>query len=259
MLVNILQTFDDANGKRHLVGDNVDVDPVIARRWIADGMASSDVDGRQDNAVDAAALAASGIYPVPQYAWASRPAASSLPVGSRIQVTDVGPQHNEFVTDGSYWRPLGMVPLLFQATEITKTDADTATQTVFSYTVKAGLLAPGCSLYCEGQMSTNAVVAVNKNLNFTLGGVSAGGYLVGTTLKDMRFDLRTKALTDNTFDSWSPGSANSYAASGGAGYVSGSRPLSSSDLTLTATMNWATAGSGSNTLTFRPFKLWLVP
>lgn len=60
MLVNILQTFDDANGKRRLVGDNVDVDPVIARRWIADGMASSDADGRQDNAVDAAALAASG-------------------------------------------------------------------------------------------------------------------------------------------------------------------------------------------------------
>lgn len=60
MLVNILQTFDDANSKRHLVGDNVDVDPVIARRWIADGMASSDVDGRQDNAVDVAALAASG-------------------------------------------------------------------------------------------------------------------------------------------------------------------------------------------------------
>jgi hypothetical protein len=63
MLVNILQTFDDANGKRHLVGDNIDVDPVIARRWIADGMASSDVDMRQDNAVDAAALAASRIVP----------------------------------------------------------------------------------------------------------------------------------------------------------------------------------------------------
>ena len=44
------------------MGDNVDVDPVIARRWIADGMASS---GRgraaRDNAVDVAALAASGV------------------------------------------------------------------------------------------------------------------------------------------------------------------------------------------------------
>lgn len=258
MLVNILQTFDFA-GRRYLVGGNPDVDTAIARQWIADGKASADTDTRQDNAVDMAALAASGIYPVLRYAWASRPAASSLPVGTEIMVTDIGPQHNRFVTDGAYWRPVGMVPLLFQATEVTKTDADTATQTVFSYTVKAGLLAPGCSLYCEGQLTANAVVAVNKNLNFTLGGISAGGYQVGTTLKDTRFDLRIKALSDTTYDSWSPGSANSYAASGGTGYVSNSRPLSTSDLTFAATMNWATAGTGTNTLTFRPFKLWLVP
>lgn len=59
MLVNLLQTFDFA-GRRYLVGDNPDVDPAIARKWITDGLASADVDMRQDNAVDTAALAASG-------------------------------------------------------------------------------------------------------------------------------------------------------------------------------------------------------
>lgn len=59
MLVNILQTFDFA-GRRYLVGDNPDADPALARKWIADGFATADIDQRQDNAVDPAALAASG-------------------------------------------------------------------------------------------------------------------------------------------------------------------------------------------------------
>ena len=59
MLVNILQSFDFGN-KRYLPGDNPDVDPAIASRWVADGLATADTDQRQDNAVDAAALAASG-------------------------------------------------------------------------------------------------------------------------------------------------------------------------------------------------------
>ena len=62
MLVNLLQTFDFA-GRRYLVGDNPDVDPAIARKWIMDGLATADTDQRQDNAVDTAALAASG-FPI---------------------------------------------------------------------------------------------------------------------------------------------------------------------------------------------------
>lgn len=48
MLVNILQTFDDANGKRRYAGENPDVDPAIARKWIADGRATSDPDNVED-------------------------------------------------------------------------------------------------------------------------------------------------------------------------------------------------------------------
>lgn len=49
MLVNILQTFDDANGTRRFAGSNPDVDPAIARKWIADGFASLDLDRAQGN------------------------------------------------------------------------------------------------------------------------------------------------------------------------------------------------------------------
>lgn len=47
MLVNILQTFDDANGKRRFAGENPDVDPAIARQWIADGRAAADTDNTE--------------------------------------------------------------------------------------------------------------------------------------------------------------------------------------------------------------------
>lgn len=44
MLVNILQSFDFGN-KRYLPGDNPDVDPAIASRWVADGKAKFYTDG----------------------------------------------------------------------------------------------------------------------------------------------------------------------------------------------------------------------
>jgi hypothetical protein len=48
MLVNILQTFDAGN-RRYYVGENPDVHEALARKWIADGLASADVDGRADS------------------------------------------------------------------------------------------------------------------------------------------------------------------------------------------------------------------
>lgn len=51
MLVNILQTFDDANGKRRYAGENPDVDPAIARKWVQDGNAAYDADTKQDRPI----------------------------------------------------------------------------------------------------------------------------------------------------------------------------------------------------------------
>lgn len=61
MLVNILQTFDDNSGRRRFVGENPDVDPQIARQWIADGKAAADLDGQQ-----ASPYLVSGAGKVPQ-------------------------------------------------------------------------------------------------------------------------------------------------------------------------------------------------
>lgn len=47
MLVNILIDFDEGP-RRYLKGENPDVDPQVARRWIADGKATADTDGAQN-------------------------------------------------------------------------------------------------------------------------------------------------------------------------------------------------------------------
>ncbi len=47
MLVNIIQNFDTGS-RRYYAGQNFDVDPQIARRWIADGWATEDRGGRED-------------------------------------------------------------------------------------------------------------------------------------------------------------------------------------------------------------------
>lgn len=48
MLVNILKTFDDVNGVRRYAGQNLDVPRELAGKWVADGNAERDTDGRQD-------------------------------------------------------------------------------------------------------------------------------------------------------------------------------------------------------------------
>lgn len=193
------------------------------------------------------------------YTWATRPSAATAGAGAEIRVSDVGPQYNRFVSDGTYWRPVGMVPLLTQLTEVTKTDADTATQTVFSYTVPAGLLTPGCALFGRFEFSANAVVAVAKNLAITLGGNGIGTYQMSTTAMDYRGDFMIMAKDMASVKSYWPGNASLFGnAGGGAAYTQTARDLTTA-LTLTATMAWATAGTGANTLTFRPFKLWLIP
>lgn len=59
MLVNIIQAFD-VGSRRYLPGENIDVEPTLAHKWIADGWASDDTDGQQDgpSGVVATALAA---------------------------------------------------------------------------------------------------------------------------------------------------------------------------------------------------------
>lgn len=57
MLVNIIETFDEG-GLRWFAGDNPDVARDVAARWIADGKATADADGAQDQRLTAAQVQA---------------------------------------------------------------------------------------------------------------------------------------------------------------------------------------------------------
>ena len=47
--------------------------------------------------------------------WAGRPAASALPVGAQIIITDVGGAASRWYTDGAFWRPVNNSILLAQS------------------------------------------------------------------------------------------------------------------------------------------------
>ena len=57
MLVNIIETFDEGRF-RWFAGDNPDVARDVAARWIADGKATADADGAQDQRLTAAQVQA---------------------------------------------------------------------------------------------------------------------------------------------------------------------------------------------------------
>lgn len=112
MLVNILQTFDDANGKRRFAGENPDVDPAIARRWIADGYAAADTDNRETRAsrrltLDARAQAVLGgpVYIANGRAEFGRDPKALVPLNSRVYATNyyVDVTNGSDSNDGSTW------------------------------------------------------------------------------------------------------------------------------------------------------------
>jgi hypothetical protein len=190
------------------------------------------------------------------YAWAARP--GSATVGARIMITDIGPQWAEFIWDGAYWRPTGVTPLLFQATEIPKTDADTVKQTAFAYTIPAGLMAPGTSLRGPFKISASAVGGGVKYMEFLLGGIGAGSFGLQATNLDLQGEFRLTAIDAGNYECWWPGNGTTYGESPGAAHVAGARNFSTA-LTLQGNIQWGTAGTGTRTLTFRPFKLFLFP
>lgn len=90
------------------------------------------------------AMAVSG---VPSVVWASRPAASSLPVGSEILVTDIGPLGTKFYTTGSAWVPVGgRVRLSRVCADVTESTNNTIEFKTYGILVPGGLLATGCEV-----------------------------------------------------------------------------------------------------------------
>lgn len=87
-------------------------------------------------------------------AWASRPAANAVPVGTEIQVTDYGNQ--KWVSDGTYWRPAQGRILLAQKSADGSAFLASLTNTTsgeFAITkpvIKAGMVIPNSRIKIEG-------------------------------------------------------------------------------------------------------------
>lgn len=191
------------------------------------------------------------------YSWATRPSAASVPVGTIITITDIAAQSHQRFSDGTYWRPMASVPLLSQLTTITKTDADTNTQQVISFTIPGNFAPPGTAIKFEGTFKTDVIVNVQKTFEFIIGGVGAGTFLMAGGDWSTRI-AQTMIMDSNKFTTWWPGFSVVFGPSAASSNSQTSLDLTVSR-TLTLTMKWETAGAGTHTLTAYPCKLWLEP
>jgi len=186
------------------------------------------------------------------YTWANRPTTAG--VGDTILVSDVGTAPGSYMNwTGTVWRPRSPVVFYNQFTEVTKTDADTAYQTIATFEMPAGLMSPGMSL--SGWIIVSG--PGNRDVRVTWGGVVLLGQVIPAGSVDFRGLIDIMAISATTACGWNPGGAG-VVGQQSAAYTSGSVDHSIAQ-TINIEMRYNTAGAGSQTLTARPFKLMLVP
>lgn len=87
-----------------------------------------------------------------KYTWATKPSAASVPANRSIFITDVGGWNGTtyagsyWYSDGTLWHPVsGSVILARSSTQVTA-PGDTAENTLYTYSIAAGLMGPTDSL-----------------------------------------------------------------------------------------------------------------
>jgi len=143
MLVNITRSFA-FGGREYVAGQNPDVDPQIARQWIADGRATADADNSMDWPSPALQALVSGAGTT---TWANR--ATVLAAGlTNAFFTDVGIGGSFWFYAGGRWRPsAGRVVLKNLTSSVTH---NTTTRTVMDFVlIPAGLWQDGDNIEME--------------------------------------------------------------------------------------------------------------
>ena len=92
-----------------------------------------------------------------KYTWATKPSAASVPAGRIIFITDVGGWNGTthsgsfWFSNGTLWRPVSGVLLLASTNTRAQMANDTSEQTMYSYTLKGGVMAVGDSIRVSGK------------------------------------------------------------------------------------------------------------
>jgi len=184
--------------------------------------------------------------------WAGRP--TTARVGDVRLMTDIGAAPGTYmIWTGSVWRPIGPSVFYNQFTEVTKTDADTAYQTIASFEMPAALMSPGMSL-------TGWIIVSgpgNRDVRVTWGGVVLLGQVIPSGSVDFRGLIDIMAISSGVACGWNPGGAG-VVGQQSAAYTSGAVDHSIAQ-TVNIEMRYNTAGAGSQTSTAMLFKLLLVP
>lgn len=109
------------------------------------------------------------------YTWATKPAASASNSGAVIRVTDVGiAPGSRWVSDGTAWRPDGVITLGRQAAPAIAAPADTNENTLATVTI------PAYSMGTGGRIMVRIVCTQASSGNAKTWRIRFGGTIVGT-------------------------------------------------------------------------------
>lgn len=175
--------------------------------------------------------------------------AAAVPPGTRVYVgPDTNSQYAEWYSNGVRWRPRsGIVAMKNTASSVT--DAGATEQDIYSVVIPAGLIGPNDNWYVEHLWSwPNS--ATTKTLRLKFGGTtimssaattSASGR--GSTHIYMR-DSKTAQIYPNATAAPSWQDAQSSSGANTTATID-----TNSDITISLTGQWGTAGAGSNLIT----------
>jgi hypothetical protein len=191
-----------------------------------------------------------------QYAWASRPAASSN-TGVTIEVTDIGPEHCFFTSDGTDWVVDHRCTLARAAVQIAHTGDTTEYQEV-SVNVPAGVLGHSGTLEAKGWWTfTSSTNQKNVRIRWPTSGGTAfcGGQ---TNTSGNNFYTGTMTLTNRAAtNSQEAASCNQLNSSG-----FGNSVLATSSIDTTVVQPVVFTGQLANSgesVNLERYEVWITP
>lgn len=179
------------------------------------------------------------------YTLATVPAASTLPAGKEIYITDFGNGGSKWYTDGTYWHPVGNQALISVLNTQTAVPADTTEDTLLSVTIPKALVSPNMQIEVRLDAScTNNANAKTLRVRYS---TAAGTQILNQAMASVTGYRGTCLLSWRNSTSAQEGIY--YTSGGGLGTNTGANGVTtlsvasaSADTTLVITGQKATAG-----------------
>lgn len=112
------------------------------------------------------------------YTWATLPSAAANS-GTRVRVTDVGPNGSDWISNGTDWVPVNGFAMIARSAVASSVTGTTTETTLATITIPAGVMGTNGQLWIMTLWS-NTSNANNKTLRVRFSGIAGTQYLLST-------------------------------------------------------------------------------